>query len=138
MYLWWCSGRVFKVSSWSCCGNICLSGKDFGNVTIVKIHINQDRTCADMLMSLVCQLLPRSLLKYGFCKKLLLYECNSDQLPISFIKIRFSCNQKIGETFTQTKKKCSPMFWLQENLIWMKEVGNWTEVHTYWNYLLQN
>ena len=25
---------------------------DFGNVTIVKIHINQDRTCADMLMSL--------------------------------------------------------------------------------------
>ena len=30
------------------------------------------------------------------------------------------------------------MFWLQENLIWMKEVGNWTEVHTYWNYLLQN
>ena len=54
MYLWWCSGRVFKVSSWSCCGNICLSASDFGNVTIVKIHINQDRTCADMLMSLVC------------------------------------------------------------------------------------
>ena len=29
-------------------------------------------------------------LEYGFCKKLLLYECNSDPLPI---KIRFFCNQ---------------------------------------------
>ena len=34
----------------ACFGNICLSGSHFGNVTIVKIHINQDRTCADMLM----------------------------------------------------------------------------------------
>ena len=27
--------------------------------------------------------------RYGFCKKLLLYECNFDQLPTFFIKIRF-------------------------------------------------
>ena len=46
--------------------------------------------------------------------------------------IRFSCNQNIGEALTQTKKTHSLMFWLQENLIWMKEVGNWTEVNTYW------
>ena len=39
-----------------------------------------------------------SKLKYGFCKKLLHYEWNSGQLPISFIKIRFSCNQNIEET----------------------------------------
>ena len=30
------------------------------------------------------------------------------------------------------------MFLLQENLILMKEVGNWTEMHTYWNHFLQN
>ena len=35
-------------------------------------------------------------------------------------------------------ESASPIFWLQANLIWMKEAGNWTEVHTYWNYLLQN
>ena len=30
-----------------------------------------------------------------------------DQLPISFIKIRFSCNQNIGETLTRCKKSVS-------------------------------
>ena len=34
-----------------------------------------------------------SILKYGFCKKLLLYEWNFGQLNTFFIKIRFSCNQ---------------------------------------------
>ena len=40
-------------------------------------------------------------LKSRFCKKSLLYEWNSGQLPTSFIKIRLSCNQNIGETLTQ-------------------------------------
>ena len=62
----------------------------------------------------------------------------SVQLPTSFIQIRFSCNQKIEEEVTQTEKICSPMFWLLKNLLWIKKVGNWTKVHTYWNYLLQN
>ena len=48
----------------------------------------------------------RFLLKCRLCKKLLLSKWNSWQLPISFIKIRFSCNQNIGETRTQCKKKC--------------------------------
>ena len=30
-----------------------------------------------------------------------------DQLPISFIQIRFSCNQNIGETLTQCEKSVS-------------------------------
>jgi hypothetical protein len=29
----------------------------------------------------------------------------SHELPISFLKIRFSCNQNIGETLTQNKKE---------------------------------
>ena len=60
----------------------------------------------------------------------------SVQLPTSFIQIRFSCNQNIGEWIFLVWVSASPMFWLQENLLWMKKVGNWTEVHTYWNYLL--
>ena len=28
------------------------------------------------------------------------------------------------------KLSVSPMFWLQENLIWIKEMGNWSEVHS--------
>ena len=35
------------------------------------------------------------ILKYGFCKKLLLYECNSDQLNTIFIKIRFALSPPI-------------------------------------------
>ena len=31
-------------------------------------------------------------LEYGFCKKLLLYECNSDQLNTFFLKIRSALN----------------------------------------------
>ena len=64
-------------------------------------------------------------LKYRFCKELLLYEWNSGQLNTFFIKIRLFCNQNIGE------KKCvTPMFWLQENLILMKEMGNCPEFHS--------
>ena len=69
-------------------------------------------------------------LKCRFCKKLLLYEWNSGQLPISFLQIRFFCNQNIGETLFLHWVSVSPIFWLQENLIWMKETGNWSEVHT--------
>ena len=44
-------------------------------------------------------------LKHGFFKKLLfLLVWTSDQMSISFIKIRFFCNQNIGETLTQCKK----------------------------------
>ena len=32
-------------------------------------------------------------LKYGFCKKLLRYECNSDQLPIFSLKLDFSVSK---------------------------------------------
>ena len=67
--------------------------------------------------------------KTGFCKKLLLYECNSDQLPISFIKIWFSCNQHIGETLFLHWVSVSPICWLQENLILMKKIHN--EVTSY-------
>ena len=53
-------------------------------------------------------MITRCLLKYGSFKKLFLSEWTSDQLEhfldISFIKIRFSCNQNIGETLTQCKK----------------------------------
>ena len=62
--------------------------------------------------------------KAGFFKKLFLWKWTSDMLLISFIQIRFSCIQNIGETLTQRKESVSPMFWLQENLIWMKEMGN--------------
>ena len=46
------------------------------------------------------------------------------QLPISFIQIRFSYIQNIGETLTQCIKSISPMFRLQENLILMNKMGN--------------
>ena len=43
-----------------------------------------------------------SCLKIQFCEKYFLYECNSDKSPsFFFIKIRFSCNQNNGDTFTQ-------------------------------------
>ena len=37
-------------------------------------------------------------------------------MNISFIKIRFYCDQNIGETLTQCKKSVFLMLWLQENL----------------------
>ena len=46
----------------------------------------------------------KPVVKYGFCNKLLLYECKSDQLPISFIKTIFTCNQNIGETLNLKKR----------------------------------
>ena len=64
----------------------------------------------------------RRVAKVVFFKKLFLKEWTSDQLPISFIQIRFSCNPNIKETFTQCQKGVSPMFWLHENLILMKEM----------------
>ena len=51
-----------------------------------------------------------SILKCQFCKMLLLYKWNSWQLPISFIKIRLSCNQNIGEILPQCKKVSSQFF----------------------------
>ena len=59
-------------------------------------------------------------------------------MPISFIQIRFFRNQNIGETLTHSKKSVSPMFWLQDSLIWMKEMGNWSEVHSERNNFLKN
>ena len=63
--------------------------------------------------------------KYGFFKKLFLYEWTSDQLNNSwtffFIKIRFSCNQNIGETLTQCKKCLSNVLITGESNL-MKEV----------------
>ena len=68
-----------------------------------------------------------------------MYLCTTSvQLPTSLNRIRFSCNQNIGERIFLVWVGASPIFWLQKNLIWMKEVGNWTEVHTYWNHFLQN
>ena len=57
----------------------------------------------------------------------ILSEDISWSLPISFLKIRFSCNQNIGETLLHW---VSPKFWLQENLIFRKKLGNWSEVHS--------
>ena len=44
--------------------------------------------------------------KIVFCKKILLSECNSDQLPISSSKLDFPVIKNIGKTLTQCKKKC--------------------------------
>ena len=65
-------------------------------------------------------------------------EWTSDQLNIFFIKSRFSCNQNIGETLTQCKKMGPPMFWLQENLIFMNEMFNWSEVRLRTGWVLCN
>ena len=54
------------------------------------------------------------------------------------IQIRFSCNQNIGVTIFLHWVSVSPMFLLQENLIWMKEMGNWSEVHPLRNNFLKN
>ena len=58
--------------------------------------------------------------------------------PFSFIKIRFSYNQNIGETHFLHWVSVSPIFWLQENLILMKEMGNCPEFHLWRSNFLQN
>ena len=75
---------------------------------LAKLKLMCQRVCA-LIIDWTRRLLQ---LKSRFCKKLLLHKWNSGQLPISFIKIRFSCNQNIGETLTQCKKCVSPIFWL--------------------------
>ena len=47
------------------------------------------------------------------------------------IKIRFSCNQNIGETLFYIDWVSLQCFdYLLENLILMKEMLNWSEIHS--------
>ena len=77
-------------------------------------------------------------LKYGFCNKSL----RKDETLTSWTQV---------EHFINTSKLDSPLIKTleRENLILMKQMSkkcstyvqlvfNWTKLHTYWNYLLQN
>ena len=50
----------------------------------------------EILTSVLLAVMMECILKCGFCKKLLLYECNSDQLPTFFIlsSLLGGCNTK--------------------------------------------
>jgi hypothetical protein len=68
-------------------------------------------------------------LKYGFCKKLLLLECNSDQLNISwpFLSSLFGgCNSKATLNPPKSDEKNG------------QEMFNWSELHSERSNFLQN
>ena len=68
----------------------------------------------------LCSNFQCTLLKCGFCKKLLLYEFNSDQLPTFFhFVITFGWVQQ------QSNSKPTQKWWQNE-----KKVGNWSELHS--------
>ena len=48
----------------------------------------------------------RERLKYGFCRQLLLYKCNSDQLNTFFIKIRFAISPQSNFDEKSVQQKC--------------------------------
>ena len=60
-----------------------------------------------------------NMLKCGFCKKLLLYECNSDQLPTFFI---------FGWVQQQSNSKATANPPKSDNR--MKKVVNWSDLHS--------
>ena len=61
-----------------------------------------------------------NMLKCGFCKKLLLYECNSEQLPTFFhfvITFMGGCNSKATANPPKSDDR-------------MKKVDNWSDLHS--------
>ena len=82
----------------STCHNICM--------VILHLHSQIHETCSD-----------ETLLKCGFCKKLLLYECNSHQLPTLF-------------HFVITLGGCKAQANPPKSDDRMKKVGNWLELHS--------
>ena len=63
---------------------------------------------------------------------------NENMLPISFIKIRFSCNQNIEKTLFFTMSEYLSNILITGNRIFMKEMGNCPEFHSERNNFLRH
>ena len=107
--LLWKAGALSEIEtprSWGTFFSPILSSFNLKKRTQIVVYWQQDVSIDMFLENNFTKLKIVLWLKYRFRKKSFLYEWNSGQLPISFIKIRFSCNQNTEETLFFTLNEC--------------------------------